>query len=100
VKPLEEAYVYDYGVLREVDWSRMFNPGGLKNLHKHDYEKLAQAVANTADPIRRALSADGGATTRQIVEIIAAQIGLVLGADNKSFDSFRFVEAIEKNVTK
>lgn len=72
--------------------------GGLKSLRKADYEKLAEAIANMAEPIRIALSADGGATTRQIVEIAAAQIGLVLSADNKSFDSFQFVEAIEKSL--
>jgi hypothetical protein len=72
--------------------------GGLPSLRKKDYEQLAKAIGGMADPIRGALSADGGATTRQIVEIIAAQIGLVLGADNKDFDSFRFVAAIEKNL--
>jgi hypothetical protein len=85
-----------------IDFDRMLRDsyGGIRNMSKRDYEKLAQAIANCADPIRSALSADGGATTRQIVEIFAAQIGLVLSAENKSFDSFRFVEAIEKNLKR
>lgn len=67
---------------------------------KQDYNATVDAIVAMHGPIRSALSADGGATTRQIVEIIAAQLGLVFAADNKEFDSFRFMEVLNKKLAR
>lgn len=70
--------------------------GGIKSLTKKDFEALARAIAKMHEPIRVALAQENGANTEEIIEIIAAQIGMVLGGDNAQFDSFRFVERIKK----
>lgn len=56
---------------------------------KKDYEKLALACRKMRDGVRTA-QRDGEPSTDQIMEIVIAQLGLVLAADNPNFDSFIF----------
>lgn len=73
---------------------------------KKDYNAIVDAIVAMVNPIRRAITgggergAHGEAATRQIVEIIAAQLGLVFARDNKDFDSFRFMEALNKRLAR
>lgn len=79
---------------------QQFPPRGLEGMRKKDYEAIVEAIVAMHDPIRCALSADGGAATRQIIEIIAAQLAFVFAKDNKDFDSFRFMEALNKKLAR
>jgi hypothetical protein len=83
-----------------LDYEKLLPKGGLKGMTKQDYNAIVDAIGQMCDPIRNALSADGGAPTRQIIEIIAAQLGLVFARDNKDFDSFRFMEALNKRLAR
>jgi len=64
--------------------------GGMKKRREFVEHIVVKAMPGIRDGVRSALSADGGATTWQIVEIVTAQIALHLALEDREFDSFEF----------
>lgn len=85
----------DYGVMGNqhlIDDYLATVHGGLKNLGKKDYEKLATAVKEIDAALRQMLLM-GRPDAAAISEMVAARIGLALAQENKKFDSWRWAAA-------
>lgn len=79
----------------DIDATIRKHYGGLDNLQKRDYQKLAAAVCDIGKQIEQMFlsSPMGRPDAAQIAEMVAARIGLALALENKKFDSFRWAAA-------
>lgn len=94
---MDYGYGWDAGVLDD-DWfgkSLYHSYGGIKNMRKADFEKLAEAVLDIKKQlVSMALdSSMGRPDAAAIGEMVAARLGLVLANGNDKFDSFRWAAA-------
>ena len=83
-----------------ADWKGVMEQHAF-SLHKAQCAVAQDIVANAmpriADGVRIALSADGGATTRQIVEIVRAQLALEMAFKfGDDFNSLEFNARLER----